>query len=199
MLGRPHRQMTVSTASRSGSYGAEYRGAGLGPGMPGAPARPPSWRRPGYRRPPRTLHTARCHRPTTRRPHQAGPVRRPNPRQQPSALAAHAGICAGPPARAVPTGTARSLLNRRVDVAPQRLSRAYLDDRRLRFPVPRIARHSMRSEAAREGLLVQKQLKSAAPGPHEYVSGIVDLAARPHLPNRPLTAAQEKVKECASA
>src|ERR1035441_8173403 len=35
-------------------------------------------------------------------------IRRPHPKQEPSALAAHAGICAGgPPARAVPTATVR--------------------------------------------------------------------------------------------
>ena len=43
------------------------QGGGPGPGMPGAPARPPGWRRRRCRRPPRTGRTA-----TSRRPcHQA--------------------------------------------------------------------------------------------------------------------------------
>jgi hypothetical protein len=51
------------------------QGARPGPGMPGAPARPPGWRRRGCRRPPRTGRTARGRRSATRRSHQAGPVR----------------------------------------------------------------------------------------------------------------------------
>ena len=51
------------------------QGARLAPGMPGAPGRPPGWRRRGCRRPPRTGRTARSRRSATRRPHQAGPVR----------------------------------------------------------------------------------------------------------------------------
>src|SRR5580700_5118514 len=49
-------------------------GQGTGPdaGMPGAPARPPGWRRHGGRRPPRTRRTARSHRSATRRPCSAG-------------------------------------------------------------------------------------------------------------------------------
>jgi hypothetical protein len=50
------------------------QGAEPGPGMPGVPARPPGWRRRGWR-PPRTARTARSRRPATRRPHQASPVR----------------------------------------------------------------------------------------------------------------------------
>ena len=50
------------------------QGARVGPGMPGAPARPPGWRR-GCTRPPRTARTARSRRSATTRPHQAGPVR----------------------------------------------------------------------------------------------------------------------------
>ena len=47
---------------------------GPGPGVLGAPGRPPGWRRRGCRRLPRTGHTARNRRSATRRPPPAGPV-----------------------------------------------------------------------------------------------------------------------------
>ena len=71
----PHRQMTVSAASRMVVMAPGGQGGGPGPGMPGVPARPPGWRRRGCRRPPRTGCTARSRRSATRPPHQAGPVR----------------------------------------------------------------------------------------------------------------------------
>ena len=67
--------MTASAASRTGRMAPGGQVAGPGPGMPGAPARPPGWRPRGCRRSPRTGRTARSRQPATRRPHPAGPVR----------------------------------------------------------------------------------------------------------------------------
>ena len=87
------------------------QGAEPGPGMPGAPARPPGWPRRGCRRPPRTARTARSHRPATRQPPPAGPVRsrlggrpRPVPRTGTSSFAGRVRRARARTARVVPPG-----------------------------------------------------------------------------------------------
>jgi hypothetical protein len=89
------------------------QGTGPDPGMPGAPARPPGWRRHGGRRPPRTRRTARSHRSATRRPCSAGPLRscpaglpRPAPRTGACGFAGRGRRARARTARTVPAGAA---------------------------------------------------------------------------------------------
>ena len=107
----PRRQMTACAVSELVVMAPDGQGARLGPGMPGALARPPGWRRRGCRRPPPTGRTARSRRPATRPPHQAGPVRsrhegllQPAPRTGASCFPVRARCTRAGTARVVPAG-----------------------------------------------------------------------------------------------
>src|SRR5215472_17133309 len=98
MIGRPTLRGPAGLCPELVVMALGGRGAGPGPGTPGAPARPPGWPRRGCRRPPRTARTARSRRPATRRPPPAGPARsrrgwlpRPAPRTGTSSLPAAEG------------------------------------------------------------------------------------------------------------
>ena len=106
MIGRPAVRGHVGGGPNWPLYRCVASALGPGPGMPGAPGRPPGWRRRGCRRPPRTGRPATSRRPATRRPRQAGPVRsrqgrlpRPAPRT--------GAWCSARRARCTRAGTAR--------------------------------------------------------------------------------------------
>ena len=106
MIGRPAVRGHVGGGPNWPLYRCVASALGPGPGMPGAPGRPPGWRRRGCRRPPRTGRPATSRRPATRRPRQAGPVRsrqgrlpRPAPRT--------GAWCSAGRARCTRAGTAR--------------------------------------------------------------------------------------------